>query len=171
MASRSFLDQMREIHGAESPWWRSNILGLFPGQESVRFLPAAWLDACTPAWGVGEWGSGGVGDCRPLFDSDSPVPPLLDLWRDYPAGPVGRGGWGRPLGDRGAQRQADPGDLRLGVARRAGRGPAPARAGGGGAGAEVRRVGGSCDLRQGGPGALLRQLPGQLRAGRGGGLL
>jgi hypothetical protein len=47
MASRSFLNQMREIHGEESPWWRSNILGLFPGQESVRFLPAAWLDACT----------------------------------------------------------------------------------------------------------------------------
>ena len=47
MASRSFLNQMREIHGEESPWWRSNILGIFPGQESVRFLPAAWLDACT----------------------------------------------------------------------------------------------------------------------------
>ena len=39
MASRSFLNQMREIHGEDSPWWRSNILGLFPGQESVRFLP------------------------------------------------------------------------------------------------------------------------------------
>jgi hypothetical protein len=25
MASRSFLDQMREIHGEESPWWRSNL--------------------------------------------------------------------------------------------------------------------------------------------------
>ena len=47
MASRSFLNQMREIHGEESPWWRSNILGIFPGQESVRFLPSAWLDACT----------------------------------------------------------------------------------------------------------------------------
>ena len=45
MASRSFLDQMREIHGEESPWWRSNILGLFPGEESVRFFPTAWLDA------------------------------------------------------------------------------------------------------------------------------
>ncbi len=47
MASRSFLNQMREIHGEESPWWRSNILGLFPGAESVRFIPSAWLDACT----------------------------------------------------------------------------------------------------------------------------
>ena len=47
MASRSFLNQMREIHGEASPWWQSNILGNFPGQESVRFLPSAWLDACT----------------------------------------------------------------------------------------------------------------------------
>jgi hypothetical protein len=47
MASRSFLDQMREVHGAESPWWQSNILGRFPGQETVRFIPSAWLDACT----------------------------------------------------------------------------------------------------------------------------
>jgi hypothetical protein len=39
---------MREIHGESSSWWRSNILGLFPGQETARFLPAAWLDACTP---------------------------------------------------------------------------------------------------------------------------
>jgi hypothetical protein len=38
MASRSSLNQMREIHGEESPWWRSNILGIFPGQESVRFI-------------------------------------------------------------------------------------------------------------------------------------
>jgi hypothetical protein len=38
---------MREIHGEESPWWRSNILGLFPGQETVRFIVTAWLDACT----------------------------------------------------------------------------------------------------------------------------
>jgi hypothetical protein len=63
MASRSFLNQMREIHGEESPWWRSNILGIFPGQESVRFLPAAWLDACT----------------RESVPSD-------ELWTDYPAG-------------------------------------------------------------------------------------
>jgi hypothetical protein len=47
MASRSFLNQMSEIHGEESPWWRSNILGLFPTEESVRFIPSAWLDACT----------------------------------------------------------------------------------------------------------------------------
>jgi hypothetical protein len=46
MASQSFLRQMREIHGEDSPWWRSNILGLFSGQESVRFLPLNWLDAC-----------------------------------------------------------------------------------------------------------------------------
>ena len=63
MASRSFLNQMREIHGQESPWWRSNILGIFPGQESVRFLPSAWLDACTRE---------GVPDD--------------ELWTDYPAG-------------------------------------------------------------------------------------
>jgi hypothetical protein len=43
----SFLRQMRELHGEFSPWWSSNVLGLFPGQESVRFLPAAWLDRCT----------------------------------------------------------------------------------------------------------------------------
>jgi hypothetical protein len=49
MASRSFLRQMREIHGEHSPWWRSNILGRFPGQESVQFIPSAWLDACTRA--------------------------------------------------------------------------------------------------------------------------
>jgi hypothetical protein len=47
MASKSFLNQMREIHGEASPWWLSNILGKFPGQETVRFIPAAWLDACT----------------------------------------------------------------------------------------------------------------------------
>jgi hypothetical protein len=63
MASRTFLNQMREIHGEESPWWRSNILGIFPGQESVRFLPSAWLDACTR--------EGALGD---------------ELWQDYPAG-------------------------------------------------------------------------------------
>ena len=65
MASRSFLNQMREIHGEESPWWQSNILGIFPGQESVRFLPSAWLDACT----------------RESVLSDS-------LWTDFPAGSV-----------------------------------------------------------------------------------
>jgi hypothetical protein len=54
---------MREIHGEESPWWRSNILGIFPGAESVRFIPVAWLDACT----------------RESVSSD-------ELWRDYPAG-------------------------------------------------------------------------------------
>src|SRR5262249_44791538 len=63
MASRSFLNQMREIHGAESPWWQANILGIFPGQETVRFIPAAWLDACT----------------REGVPSD-------ELWTDYPAG-------------------------------------------------------------------------------------
>ncbi len=63
MASRSFLNQMREIHGEESPWWRSNILGIFPGQESVRFLPSAWLDACT----------------RETVPND-------ELWADYPGG-------------------------------------------------------------------------------------
>ncbi len=68
MASRSFLNQMREIHGEESPWWRSNIQGFFPGQESVRFLPSAWLDACT----------------RESVPSD-------ELWTDYPAGPTWMG--------------------------------------------------------------------------------
>jgi hypothetical protein len=46
MASGAFLSQMAEIHGENSPWWHSNILGKFPGQESTRFLPAAWLDSC-----------------------------------------------------------------------------------------------------------------------------
>jgi hypothetical protein len=63
MACRSFLHRMREIHGAESPWWRSNILGIFPGQETVRFIPVAWLDACT----------------RESVTDD-------ELWKDYPAG-------------------------------------------------------------------------------------
>jgi hypothetical protein len=62
MASRSFLNQMREIHGENSPWWYSNILGQFPGQDSVRFIPTAWLDACT----------------REVRDDD--------LWSDYPCG-------------------------------------------------------------------------------------
>jgi hypothetical protein len=42
----SWLRQQREMHGEGSPWWNSNVLGLFPGAESVRFLPAAWVDAC-----------------------------------------------------------------------------------------------------------------------------
>jgi hypothetical protein len=54
---------MREIHGEESPWWRSNILGIFPGQETVRFLPSVWLDACTREDVPGD-----------------------ELWKDYPAG-------------------------------------------------------------------------------------
>jgi hypothetical protein len=76
MASRSFLNQMREIHGEESPWWQSNILGNFPGQESVRFLPLAWLDACTAC---GERGEGKPS--RGAISED-------ELWRDYPAGPT-----------------------------------------------------------------------------------
>jgi hypothetical protein len=47
MASKSFLRQMAEIHGIGSPWWRANILAMFPGEETVRFIPKAWLDACT----------------------------------------------------------------------------------------------------------------------------
>src|SRR5262249_31231057 len=65
MASKSFLNQMREIHGEESPWWHSNILGKFPGQETVRFIPAAWLDACT----------------REGLTADR-------VWIDYPGGPA-----------------------------------------------------------------------------------
>ena len=85
MASKSFLSQMREIHGEESPWWRSNILGQFPGQESVRFIPTAWIDGCTPR------------DWRPtprVINPDSfwpPGPPrdsLNDLWHDSPMGPA-----------------------------------------------------------------------------------
>lgn len=55
--SRAFLGEMRELHGEASPWWRSNILGLFPGQESTQFFPTAHVDACAlpsiltdPAW-------------------------------------------------------------------------------------------------------------------------
>ena len=46
LASRSFLNQMREIHGELSPWWQANILGRFPDQDSTRFIPLAWIDAC-----------------------------------------------------------------------------------------------------------------------------
>jgi hypothetical protein len=47
MADAGFIRWMRQVHGDKSPWWLSNILGCFPGQESVRFLPTAWIDACT----------------------------------------------------------------------------------------------------------------------------
>lgn len=57
LASRSFLNRMRAIHGEESPWWRSNILALFPGRNESAFYPTQWLDACVrpeiladPAW-------------------------------------------------------------------------------------------------------------------------
>jgi hypothetical protein len=62
--SKSWLRQMREIHGEESPWWWSNILGRFPGAETVRFIPAAWLDACL-----------------------NERVPNDELWRDSPDGP------------------------------------------------------------------------------------
>lgn len=68
LASRSFLNQVREIHGADSPWWTSNILGQFPGRESVQFLPTAWLDACH----------------RPGLRDDP-------LWQEYPPGPAWMG--------------------------------------------------------------------------------
>jgi hypothetical protein len=63
--SKSWLDQQAELHSPDSPWWRSNVEAIFPGQESVRFLPSPWLDACT----------------RETVPSD-------ELWRDYPAGPA-----------------------------------------------------------------------------------
>jgi hypothetical protein len=44
---------MQEIHGEESPWWRSNVLGLFPTQESAQFFPTRWVDNCV-AEGVTE---------------------------------------------------------------------------------------------------------------------
>jgi hypothetical protein len=47
LACKSFLQRMATIHGPQSPWYAANILGRFPGQESVRFIPSAWLDACT----------------------------------------------------------------------------------------------------------------------------
>jgi hypothetical protein len=68
MASAAFLRQMREIHGESSPWWRSNILGQFPGEESVRFIPAAWLNACTADTVTAD-----------------------ELWRDVPDGPARMG--------------------------------------------------------------------------------
>jgi hypothetical protein len=46
MADAGFLRWMRQVHGEHSPWWGANILGRFPGQESVRFIPTAWIDAC-----------------------------------------------------------------------------------------------------------------------------
>jgi hypothetical protein len=65
MASKSFLNQMEQIHGKDSPWWRSNILGLFPGQESVQFLPTTWIDSCAAS---------------SVLDDD--------LWQDAPDGPT-----------------------------------------------------------------------------------
>jgi hypothetical protein len=64
MASAAFRRQMAEVHGAGSPWWHSNILGLFPGSEAVAFYPRAWLDACV--------------DPRVCDDP---------TWLDYPPGP------------------------------------------------------------------------------------
>lgn len=46
MASKTWLDQMREIHGENSPWWLSNVLAQFPGKETTAFIPTPWLDAC-----------------------------------------------------------------------------------------------------------------------------
>jgi hypothetical protein len=63
MASASFLRQMREIHGEHSPWWQSNILGRFPGEETVLFIPKAWIDRCS-----------------------DPAVPDDELWRDHPDG-------------------------------------------------------------------------------------
>jgi hypothetical protein len=83
MASRSFLNQMREIHGEESPWWRSNILGLFPGAEQVAFIPRQWIDACTPV----------VWRDRPkpivldtFHGTQPPREDINDLWHDTPFG-------------------------------------------------------------------------------------
>ena len=82
MASKSFLDQMLEIHGENSPWWRSNILGFFPGKDQVRFIPTEWVDACVSAevlddelwqehWDGPTWmgidPSGGVGADRSVI--------------------------------------------------------------------------------------------------------
>jgi hypothetical protein len=84
MASRSFLNQMREIHGEESPWWRSNILGIFPGQESVQFIPRAWIDACTPT----VWRAMPKAIVLDGFHGTQPPnEDINDLWHDYPAGP------------------------------------------------------------------------------------
>jgi hypothetical protein len=46
LADASFIRRMKEIHGENSPWWNANILGKFPGSDSVRFLPNSWLNAC-----------------------------------------------------------------------------------------------------------------------------
>src|SRR5262249_17907510 len=79
MASLSYLRQMSEISGSDSPWWRANILGEFPGEAIAQFLPVAWIDACAreeirsdPRWiecpagetfmGV-DMGGGVGGDC------------------------------------------------------------------------------------------------------------
>jgi hypothetical protein len=63
MADRAFLRWMRTVHGEQSPWWLSNITGIFPGQESVRFIPLAWIDACA--------------DSAALED---------ELWQEFPEG-------------------------------------------------------------------------------------
>jgi hypothetical protein len=83
MASRSFLNQMREIHGEESPWWWSNILGRFPGAEAVQFLPRAWIDACTPT----VWRAMPKPIVLDTFHgTQPPCEDINDLWHDYPAG-------------------------------------------------------------------------------------
>ena len=78
MATRSFLNQMKEIHGRFA-LVAVDILGLFLGQESVRFIPTAWLDACAGP---------------EVFDDE--------LWQAYPDGPT----WarGRCGGGVGADR-------------------------------------------------------------------
>jgi hypothetical protein len=65
LADSNFIRLNRDMWGEGSPWWRSNILALFPSQESSRFLPAAWLDA----------------GADPSIKDD-------EIWQDYPAGPA-----------------------------------------------------------------------------------
>jgi phage terminase large subunit len=79
LASATWLDQMREIHGEASPWWRSNVAAEFPGAETTAFIPLAWLDACA-----------------------DPTIPLDPLWRDHADGEVWIGV--DPAGGVGADR-------------------------------------------------------------------
>jgi hypothetical protein len=84
-ASRSFLNQQREIHGEESPWWRSNILGLFPGSEQVAFIPRAWIDACMPL----NWRDKPKPIVLDTFHgTQPPAEDSCDLWHDSSAGPA-----------------------------------------------------------------------------------
>lgn len=92
--NKTWLNEQRELYTEESVWWRSNILGLFPGKESVQYIPIDWVDRCVkpeilddPRWQehpggtpwVGVDVAGGVGaDKSAIAVRDDKQ--ILDLW-------------------------------------------------------------------------------------------